>query len=447
MKLFSKTLLSWSEPFFFVVRTRTRRDWMWKGVWMFLAALVMSGGMVADHFWGKGPGRRMELPVGIALGVLIGIVVVLIHDLVWAQRQVTISEDGISAFANAGTLVSLQQVAFAHILWVHIQRASELQWPFGLLTVYTTGGATCFGLKPSLNVSKLAQIFHDRNIKVQITDWQPKVTSETRREAPTLDEAQALVPPTFASIRIEPIENLDGKRALSRPNLIICNALVLVPFAMAFFVSVGALIYGWWFRDTLDMLPFVEVVGGGILLLVAAVASLPVFGDWAGTRYLHRILRGRILNRPDSLVDPDDSSAHFVDVVPRANWGKVMLCNSSETGFLKVCDSQVLYEGDLERWRIPVDSILGCEVERVLAAGASEGDNAQYRYYVVFQAKSDESLFEAPLSLAPMQIGAPSNRTREQRAHRLRNFLIDALPPQRRDALLAKQPRFSDVTP
>ena len=50
----------------------------------------------------------------------------------------------------------------------------------------------------------------------------------------------------------------------------------------------------------------------------------------------------------------------FVDIIPRHNWGKMMMENATDIGFLQM-DSrrrQLIFEGDRERYWIPVESIL-----------------------------------------------------------------------------------------
>lgn len=232
---------------------------------MFLASLLLTGGMVADHFWGNGRGRQMSIPAGIAVSTLIGITIVLLHNLVYTRRQITINDEGIIAIGNAGTIVSVVSIPFSQMQAVCIQRASELQWPFGLLTVHASGKTALFGLKPSFDVSKLAQIFHDRNIAMEITDWRPQAKPPaTRRDAPTLDEVQASAPQTFASIQVKSVQDPDGKRVLSRFNVMVFNAIGLVPSGILVLASICVGIYAFWFRKTLESAQLVTLVVGGL---------------------------------------------------------------------------------------------------------------------------------------------------------------------------------------
>jgi hypothetical protein len=64
--------------------------------------------------------------------------------------------------------------------------------------------------------------------------------------------------------------------------------------------------------------------------------------------------------RPNSAVDLNDPDLFFVDIIPRINWGKMMMENASDIGFLELDKKrrELVFEGDRERYWIPVESIL-----------------------------------------------------------------------------------------
>jgi len=64
--------------------------------------------------------------------------------------------------------------------------------------------------------------------------------------------------------------------------------------------------------------------------------------------------------RANPAVDLHNPELAFVDIVPRINWGKQMLENATDIGFLEMSESKraLLFEGDRERYFIPVESIL-----------------------------------------------------------------------------------------
>jgi len=87
----------------------------------------------------------------------------------------------------------------------------------------------------------------------------------------------------------------------------------------------------------------------------------------------------------------------FVEIVPKTNWGKFMLDNASDVGFLRV-DLQrreVLFEGDQGRFRLPAEAITGCGVEYYVQGEGTAG--ATKMYFVVLRADQATGLWEAPI--------------------------------------------------
>src|SRR4051812_48227239 len=110
MKFFrtAKTLLTWQEPILFAARTRDRRGWMLRGLLASLIFAVMVFGMYADRNWGgRGPARKFSVAGGVLLSALIGLFLTSLLDAPDLNRQVTISDDSISSFGNAGHHVSM----------------------------------------------------------------------------------------------------------------------------------------------------------------------------------------------------------------------------------------------------------------------------------------------------------------------------------------------------
>ena len=64
--------------------------------------------------------------------------------------------------------------------------------------------------------------------------------------------------------------------------------------------------------------------------------------------------------RPNPAVDMNDPDLFFVDIIPRINWGKQMMENATDIGFLQLDKSrrELRFEGDRERYWIPAESIL-----------------------------------------------------------------------------------------
>jgi hypothetical protein len=138
-------------------------------------------------------------------------------------------------------------------------------------------------------------------------------------------------------------------------------------------------------------------LGVGGLLGLAALATILFDASFFGNRYLQGLLKRELSSRPTRLVDPDDPEALFVEVVPKANWGKIKLDNASDVGLLRV-DGQtreILFEGDRERYRIPAASLISCAVEEFVEGQGSHG--AMKLFYVVLRAHHPPAFWEAPI--------------------------------------------------
>jgi hypothetical protein len=139
--------------------------------------------------------------------------------------------------------------------------------------------------------------------------------------------------------------------------------LALVPTA-ALLAGIGLIIWG----------ALKEGPAGYALLAPGIVAAF--FGglicwinvDLFGLRYMSGRLRGLIAQRADPLVSADDPEGRFIDVVPRAQWHQLIPDKAADRGLLRVDfeGGRVLFEGLKERYVIPADAIVSCQVERML---------------------------------------------------------------------------------
>jgi hypothetical protein len=77
-------------------------------------------------------------------------------------------------------------------------------------------------------------------------------------------------------------------------------------------------------------------------------------------RFMLRQTRRAFQKRAGLAVDLNSPDLIFVDIIPRTNWGKAMMENASDIGFLQLDRErrELIFEGDRERYWIPVESIL-----------------------------------------------------------------------------------------
>jgi hypothetical protein len=140
------------------------------------------------------------------------------------------------------------------------------------------------------------------------------------------------------------------------------------------------------------------IIGLGIGWFAANGIMLFTAPDYFSTRYLRGVIRREFGRRQQHLVNPGDPEAQFVQVVPRANWGKMKLDDASDVGFMRIDekDGRILFEGDSEDYRIPVASITSCEVECFVQGQGTHGATAYYR--LVLAANHPSGFWEAPFA-------------------------------------------------
>jgi len=143
------------------------------------------------------------------------------------------------------------------------------------------------------------------------------------------------------------------------------NAVSLVPL-VGFFGGIGLAALGVYLLDQgvgwLGTIPLFGLATVGIFIGIAFAFWYTRLPECLYTRW--KMLRA-IRQRPDPLVDADDPDAISVGITPRENWSTVKLEIASDVGLLKLDHkhSEILIEGDHERFRIPLGSLLICEPE------------------------------------------------------------------------------------
>jgi hypothetical protein len=144
------------------------------------------------------------------------------------------------------------------------------------------------------------------------------------------------------------------------------------------------------------------VVAAGIAAPVAAVVYLLRYEEILPALYFLRKARVVIQARAEPVVEADDPDAAFVEHVPRANWHRLMMKNATDIGLFKVDARRrvLLFEGDRERWVIPAEGVLSCEVEEFTELGQEE-NKCNLHAVVVLTANVDGRVWEAPIQPRP----------------------------------------------
>jgi hypothetical protein len=231
--------------------------------------------------------------------------------------------------------------------------------------------------------------------------------------------------PTTAVAVVEPVE--DPGRILSPMTKLIGNALeaiILVLFFGGFLLVVLGGVGVFWLDAPRRWSWGLGGVGVGLVSLVVGGILGTQCPSFLSFPYLRSHARSVVRRRPGPWVDPDDPDAELVDVVPRENWGKLMVETASDVGFLLVDGErgEVRFEGDHERWRVPVGSIQSCVVEEVAYAAGSAGETRVY--FVVLEARRKKGVLEVPLARRG-DMGSAKEGVRRKWAQRLRKRVLE----------------------
>ena len=210
-------------------------------------------------------------------------------------------------------------------------------------------------------------------------------------------------------------------KVMTRKRLLFCSAFGIAGL-LGFIGGLGLVAWGASLLEGKDPTAAARMGGialcaaGGVLVL-SALSGMFFDLSFGGNRWLRKAFRAELARRAGLLVDAHDPDARFVEVVPKLNWGKMMLDNASDIGLLIVdrARRELRLEGDKERWRIPGGSITHCEVEKYVQG---HGEGAVKMFYVVLRATRRDGFWEAPIR-ERSAFGLLSSRKRRKLADQL----------------------------
>src|SRR5205823_4358754 len=119
--------------------------------------------------------------------------------------QITITDDNISSFGNAGVHVSMSTWALRDVLWVRLIPPEEFGHPFGAIEFQTQRGGARIGVPASLSMRRIADVLHAQGISVVLPGWQPVEAgsgpiSGDGNAAPASAPSPAAMPKTSARV-------------------------------------------------------------------------------------------------------------------------------------------------------------------------------------------------------------------------------------------------------
>jgi len=201
MKLFSSTLISWSEPWFFLLRIRESRTWLMQ----LLLALTVGAILFSTLFffgWG-----REEVVGAIAVSLGSGFVIAALLDMNKIQRDVTVRNDYIMVGSSAGR-ISFQSVKWRQIKSIELLRPEDWKHSCGGMIIHTKKADIPIGVPRKLSLDTLANILSRKDVEVTLSDWQPS-DADTRLQ--TRDEVEIDLERVRGLIDFDPVVAPDGR--------------------------------------------------------------------------------------------------------------------------------------------------------------------------------------------------------------------------------------------
>ncbi len=274
------------------------------------------------------------------------------------------------------------------------------------------GGEQCpvyFGVK---NVSSVLgrNLVFDESLgkvavpRVELTPDELKVVLPVFSKIPAVGAVAGL--PAFAAlVDVKPVPPGEANKILARRTVLMANAVALCTLVV-FFGSIAGCLGAIAYLAHISEPPIDPLRLVATLALIILCAVLAILSGYIGLKnpgvpgdkfYRFRARRWFSLRR-NKIVDPDrpsDLPTFFVGMTPRKNWGKLLLECSTDMGFLQIDPRrrELRFEGDVERYRIPVSAITNCG----LASYSASASNTRIEYWaVVVQGNTAAGFWEAP---------------------------------------------------
>lgn len=403
----AKKLVGWIEPSFFVLRLRTAREWAWRFAWV--AGIALTAFVLITMF-GRGV-RNWLLDVQISL--VIGAILTFVIDLAYWHRDITITDSAIEWEANAGKFAFRGAHPFAEIVRVDCQRPGEWKFAYGgLLITMTNGEIFAVGVPKSKNLETIATILFRQGFTVNLSGWVP-TTADTRTRVEdelvlgsgdklTKDAVFEVLPP-------------EEPRLVPTNGRVVAALIGVAPLLLALVGMIGTWVYlgMYWGQLTVPQRALIGV--GGVGGFVLGFIYIMIVGQHIESALLLSMGHKNLRTRLNPVVDLDGVDLFPVSVSPRENWTKVATL-SPDFGFLQVDQrkSAVVFEGNKERWTIPITALTAIRIEE--AQVGKEGEpSSEIRYFVVLSTHRDGQPWDVGLTRTRTEWGFDGQQARRQR--------------------------------
>lgn len=175
-----------------------------------------------------------------------------------------------------------------------------------------------------------------------------------------------------------------------------------------------ALIGVFWFYSPIELTARIGFFAGqaAIVLLGLQFCLVFVYPEWPVNQSLCDKLRDSIAGRDANRVA--DEFDRVVELVPRERWHEGAFETATDLLAIRVNENGIWMEGDVDRYELPAESILGAEFQSIRPPGWYTSS-----HMVVITAKTATGAIELPIAFRDHQFGELRNSRRRQTAMRL----------------------------
>ena len=417
--MFGKTYFKWTEPWFFVLRERSGREWAIRLGFALLVGVVLA---CIVYFAG---GAKIDRALGV--GTLVPFVILLILDAGYLMRDISIDEKKFFCHGNAGTIQHFTEIPLDKIAAASIERDVELGKKYHRMILLTMDNKYFqVGIPRRLSLENLAQKLFEIQIPVKLEGWAPRPagtrTVTNSLFGGNLADSSVGVRSVKTNATISPIESDEG-RLFNVSHQIIAALAAGWPALIGLAIVIGGIGWSVWnWKVNPTWLSIVAIVVPFVVLFF----TFQWVAWWAGpieTAYLLRTARSRLAERKRSKIAYNDQRIVALSHNTEESCKK-QLGMSFDDGFL-IADQKartIYFEGNKFRWEIPFDSIIEAQVEEFSIGAETEQGVTMKKWYVHLAFQTSEGRQDYYLRLAHEKFGAET-KAAQSRAEDLLLYL------------------------
>lgn len=384
MAFLNRKQFLWNEPWFFQQRIRSKLSWLWFSLFLLGIGVVLGAAL----YWATPAGQPVDWfnVIGLSLALIL---------FVWwgmdgsnTRRQAKLFEDSLEVGGDMGKYSSPTTYELKKISLAMIVMPAETDWPCPALVFFYKDEPQAIGIEAKTSLKRLAQTIHNSGVAIQMDGWHPDQESEIEKAFSWKANPQHVV--EEAIMESLPPETV---KLLPMSTMILAGIRQLWAIGLWFLFAIGMACWGYQNWNNLGVLQTVLLFAVPLGTHYLAIFFTERIGCASSSQGLVRAAKSQIRQRDGILVNPDMDDLIPVTIFERDQFEK-KIPSSRDMGFLQAdCSGQrMLYEGNHERWCIPVQSLRSVTLEEIQLNTPGQSTNNTFDYYVVVVFSSGEDL-------------------------------------------------------